>query len=133
MKKFVSTLIILSIITVPVVVLAEEREDACAQAYIHVDENLNTKTWWHAGFWGTSCLGPSAGVVAVALANTMKPYPSGSELLGKPPEYIEEYTYCYQNKGSDLQTKNAIKGALWGIPVFIAVYGGIFLVVGLSL
>ena len=132
MKKALSILILLSMLALPVVMLAEEAGDACAQAYVDAEKNVNTKAWWAAGFVGTSCLLLTGGVVAVALANTMKPYPSGTELLGKSSEYVEEYTYCYQKKGTELQTQKAINGALWGIPVWIVLYGGTILIIALS-
>jgi len=42
MKRVVSTLIILSIIAVPIIILAEDAGDACLQAQMDAERNVNS-------------------------------------------------------------------------------------------
>jgi len=106
MKKSLCVLILLSLLTLPVVTLAEEAGDACPQAQIDAERNVNGILWFGAG-----CLFTLLGVGAAYL---IEPSPSAIGLLGKSPEYVAVYTDCYKDQGRSIQTKNAWLGCLVG-------------------
>ncbi|MBA7604968.1 hypothetical protein ES703_12096 [subsurface metagenome] len=114
MKKFVSTLIILSMIAVPIIILAEDAGDACLQAQMDAERNVSGPLWFGAG-----CL---FGILGVGAAYLIEPSPSAVGMLGKSPEYVAVYTDCYKDKGSSIQTKNAWTGCLIGSTAEVAIY-----------
>ena len=114
MKKVVSTLIILSLITVPVIVLAQDAGDACLQAQMDAERDVTGPLWFGAG-----CL---FGILGVGAAYLIEPSPSAMGLLGKSPEYVAAYTDCYKDKGRSIQTKNAWTGCLIGVAAETVIY-----------
>ncbi len=114
MKKVVSTLIILSLIAGPVIVLAQDAGDACLQAQMDAERDVTGPLWFGAG-----CL---FGILGVGAAYLIEPSPSAMSLLGKSPEYVAVYTNCYKNKGSSIQTKNAWTGCLIGAATETVIY-----------
>ena len=85
--------------------------DACAQAQMDAQADVNETLWFFAG-----CL---FGVLGVGAAYVIEPSPPASRLLGQPPDYVAIYTDCYKDKAKSIQTSAAIKGcityaALWG-------------------
>ena len=114
MKKFVSTLIILSLIAVPVITLAQDAGDACLQAQMDAERDVTGPLWFGAG-----CL---FGILGVGAAYLIEPSHSAMGLLGKSPEYVAAYTDCYKDKGRSIQTKNAWTGCLIGAATETVIY-----------
>jgi len=114
MKRVVSTLIILSMIAIPLIVIANDAGDACLQAQMDAERDVNSTLWLGAG-----CLFTLLGVGAAYL---IEPSPSAVSMLGKSPEYVAAYTDCYKDKGRSIQTKNAWTGCLIGAVAESALY-----------
>jgi len=108
MKRLVSVSILLSILSLPLLALAQDEEagDACLQAQLDAQSKVNGTIWLGAG-----CL---FGLLGVGAAYLITPTPSAVALLGKSPDYVAVYTDCYADEGRSIQTKNAWLGCLLG-------------------
>lgn len=109
MRRIVSTLIVLSMLAVPTILLAQEAGDACVRAQLDAERDLNGALWFALG-----CLFPIVGLVVAYVA---KPSPSATALLGKSSDYVAVYTDCYKDKGRNIQVRKALIGLLC-VPTF---------------
>lgn len=114
MKKSLCVLILCSVLALPVVALAEDAGDACMQAQIDAERDVNTPLWLGAG-----CL---FGIFGVGAAYLIEPSPSAIGLMGKSSEYVMVYTDCYKDKGRSVQTNKALIGCLVGAGVYAVTY-----------
>lgn len=104
MKRFVSLVIIISMLSVSGIALAQEAGDACAQAMIDAERDVDGTLWFALG-----CLAPIIGLV---LAYFAEPSPPATALLGKTSDYVAVYTDCYKDKGQNIQVRKALIGLL---------------------
>lgn len=115
MKRIISTIIIVSLVAIPVVLSAQvDAGDACLQAQIDAERDVNSILWLGAG-----CL---FGILGVGAAYLIEPSPSAIGLLGKSADYVAVYTDCYKDSGKSIQTKNAWIGCLVGSAVEAVAY-----------
>ena len=115
MKKVLSTLIIISLLAVPIATTASDAGNACAQAQMAAKQDANGTLWFFLGCLGT--------VIAVALGYTLEPSPSATTLLGKSPEYVAVYTDCYKKEVKKTRGQNALFGCLVTGGVYGCLYG----------
>jgi hypothetical protein len=104
MKKIVSLVLGICLLVIPTIIIAEETEDACIQAQIDVERNVNGPLWF-----GVGCL---FGVFGWGAAYLLPPSPSPVNLMGKSSEYVMVYTSCYKEKGKSIQANKALIGCL---------------------
>src|SRR5690606_5187187 len=71
-----------------VVVVMPAPPDACTDANAQARDDTNNIVWMLGG-----CL---ATVLTVLAAQIIEPEPPASALLGQSPEYVAQYTDCYQ-------------------------------------
>ncbi len=112
MKQGLSLLLFVSILTLPVVAIAD---DACSQAYYDAETDTNAMLWLGAGFF-LGCLG-------WGIAHAIVPSPPTVSLVGRSPEYISAYSRCYKRKAKNIQTNKAFWGCV-GATIFWGVIGG---------
>jgi len=114
MKQFVSTLIILSMIAVPVIILAEDAGSACMLAQSAAKQDANGTLWFLLGLGG-GCIGsPLLGLLTLILGYSLNAPPPATALLGKSPEYVAVYTDCYAKEVKSTRGNNALYGCLTG-------------------
>ena len=104
--------------------------DACAQAQMDAQADVNETLWFFAGclppasggcllgLWGVG-IGAVTSLGVIGFSSFIEPSPPATRLLGQPPDYVAIYTDCYKDKAKSIQTSAAIKGcityaALWG-------------------
>jgi hypothetical protein len=104
LKKIISSVIVISMLAAPALVLAQEAGDACMQAQVDAERDVNTTLWFFAG-----CL---FGIFGVGAAYLLEPSPSAVSLVGKSADYVAVYTDCYKDKGRSIQTNKALIGCL---------------------
>jgi len=109
MKKSLCVLILLSLLTLPVVALAEDAGDACVRAQLDAERDVSGALWLALG-----CIFPILGLAAAYL---LEPSPPATALLGKSSDYVAVYTDCYKDKGRNIQVRKALIGLLC-VPTF---------------
>jgi len=121
-KKFGVLLGILLVLSIPLNAIAQqeklstqEMQEICAQAKADAKRDVNSTLWMGAG-----CLITWVGVL---FAYVIEPSPPASRLLGKSAEYTAVYTDCYKEEAKQIQTSNAIKGAVITLVVYVIGYG----------
>ena len=106
MKKIISTVVIVSLLTtglfVRPFVFAQTASDAIAQAEIDAKADVNKTLWFIAGFFG--------GVLGLILSYVLPPSPPATRLVGKSPEYIAAYTDHYKRVAQKEQFNTALTG-----------------------
>ncbi len=96
--------ITLSILMFAVPLLAQDAENACTQAKLDAQNNVNETLWFMAG-----CLG---GVLGLGAAYLIEPNPKAMSLVGKSSEYVAQYSDCYTEEAKSIQTTKAKNGCL---------------------
>ena len=120
-RKSIILIAMVLILAVPFVSFAQKgTDDACRQAKIDAQRDINGTLWFGAG-----CL---FGIFGYGAAYVIKPSPPATRLLGKSPEYVANYTDCYKEAGRKVQTKNALTGCLVSIAAEFVTYVLFFLV-----
>lgn len=117
MKKLVTGVMALMLISQPTILMAQNSTSAsaCVQAQQDVEMEVNKTLWLVIGFFG--------GILGIAAAYLIEPSPPASKLLGKSPEYVAVYTDCYRSAGKKLQANAAIKGCVIGALIYAVSYG----------
>ncbi len=115
-RIFLSFLIVVvSIELNPIIAMSQdENVNACQQAEKDAIKDTNGNIWFLAG-----CLG---GLVGIIIANSIKPNPPSSRLLGKSPAYVATYTDCYRAKAKKIQNHSALIGCGVGVALEILYY-----------
>ncbi len=127
MKKVVSTLIILSMIAVPIIILAEDAGDACMQAQSAAKQDANGILWFTLGLLIGGVATPLAGIIATIVGYNLTATPPASALLGKSPEYVAAYTDCYSREVKKLRGNNTLYGCLTATGAYVVVGGCLLL------
>lgn len=109
LKKLVSLILILLIVSMPV--LAQEEYSDFMQGKLDGEQGARGNPAWILG--GLAC-----GIIGVGAAYLIKPSPPADALIGKSAEYVLGYTEGYQKKSC---TKNA-GYACGGWAAFIIIY-----------
>ena len=92
-------------------------QDPCGQAQKDARIDINSTTWFVAGFF--------FGIFGVGAAYAITPNPPPTRLMGKRPEYISLYTSCYQQYARDQQVSNAAAGCMfWSLLWILLVVSG---------
>jgi hypothetical protein len=114
MKRILSTLIILSMLVVPVAMLAEEASDACLKAQMDAEASSSGSTWFIISYVTGCLLGGIGGLIPLAIAASSNPTPPAAALIGKSSDYVAIYTQCYQQKARSINTRQATFGCISG-------------------
>jgi len=103
-KKFISLLLTVLMLAIPLLVNAQEASQAMAQAQVDASNDVSGCLWLGGGF----LFGP----IVVGAAYVIETSPSATRFLGKSPEYVATYTDAYKKKARSIQTTNALIGCL---------------------
>ena len=78
----------------------------CDDAESAAREHVSAMTW--------KVIGIGCGVFGWIIAAVSTPSPPAMLLVGKSPEYVSQFTTCYESKGKRIQKDNACLGWLIG-------------------
>ncbi|NPA80722.1 MAG: hypothetical protein GXO29_06715 [Thermotogae bacterium] len=109
------TLATVSMIAAPVALQAQAASEACQQAQMDVQNDVNGTLWLAAGFF--------LGILGVGAAYVLEPDPPATRLVGKDPQYVAVYTDCYKRAGKDIQVKKAAIGCVASTVLATLCYG----------
>jgi len=99
-RKHIASLLAIVLLTTPLATIAQQQTvNPCQKAHIDAKQDFNMWTWLGAG-----CV---LNILGVGLAYALKPTPSPSNLIGKPPSYIASYTDCYVRESKKLRAAKA--------------------------
>ena len=101
------------ILSVPRVFAQDENAIACMDGKRQAEQNISGFGWFAIGCVG-GCIGY---IIALSIPN-----PPSEQLLGKSPEYVDEFTRCYQNRGKSIKRRNAMWGMITETGVLVASY-----------
>uniref|UniRef100_A0A7C4YH55 Uncharacterized protein n=1 Tax=candidate division WOR-3 bacterium TaxID=2052148 RepID=A0A7C4YH55_UNCW3 len=110
--RFVMSLLIVCAFIFPVVLNAQFT-DACAQANIDAQTEVNKTMWLAIGF----LLGFPIGWPLLPMV--IEPSPPATKLLGMPPDYVTTYTSCFKEAGKKVENDAALKGCVAGMIIYV--------------
>ena len=96
----------LCIATFPMLVNAQEMEQAIMQAQMDAAADINGFLWMGCGFL--------FGIFAVGAAYIIGSSPRAARLLGKSPEFVAVYTNAYRRKATGIRVTNSVIGCVGG-------------------
>ena len=104
--------------TEPVKGAFDKEMTACTDAEAQALSDTNSALWLIGG-----CVAP---IIVIILAQVIEPAPPATALLGQDPEYVAEYTDCYERAAKKRRTNRALIGcgiaaALWAIYIGVVV------------
>ena len=103
----------LCIATFPMLVNAQEMEQAIMQAQMDAAADINGFLWIGCGF-----LFP---ILAVGAAYLIEPSPRAARLLGKSPEFVAVYTDAYRQKAKGIRVTNSVIGCIGGAILYVII------------
>ncbi len=120
MKKLevvvISLGIILSLNVYPERIYAQELADACVQAKMDAQADVNETMWFVIG----CLLGFPIGWPILPMV--IEPSPPATRLIGKSPEYVATYTQCFKEEGKRIQQNQALMGCIIGSVIVVGGY-----------
>ncbi len=119
-----SLFVVLIFLTFLVPVIANAQYvDACAQANIDAQTEVNKTMWLAIGFLLDFPIGWPL------LPMVIESSPPATKLLGMPPDYVTTYTACFKEASKKVQQSEALKGCIISAVVYTACWFVYYLII----